>query len=98
MSSSRFLDTEGAGAYVGLSPRSLEGLRSRGGGPRYIKHGGQGSGRVLYRVQDLDCWLEARVRRSTSDPGPEREGDGKLPLDLASAGTAGLVDGGAEHR
>lgn len=63
----RWLMTKQAAEYVGLSPRTLEAYRVRGGGPTFIKHGGQRSGLVLYRPADLDEWLESRVRHSTSD-------------------------------
>jgi len=61
------LPTEHAAAYLGLSPKTLETLRTRGGGPPFLKLGR----RVVYRKADLDTWLAARVRRSTSDPGQQ---------------------------
>ena len=66
----RFLTNDAAAKYVGLSARTLEAYRVRGGGPVFIKHGGARSGLVLYPPADLDSWLDTRVRRSTSDPGP----------------------------
>ena len=60
------LDTDEAAAYLHLSPRTLERYRVTGEGPRFLKLGR----RVLYRRGDLDTWIESRVRRSTSDPGP----------------------------
>ena len=57
------LDNQAAAAYVGLSPYTLENLRSRGGGPAYSKLGR----RVIYRIEDLDAWLLASRRTSTSD-------------------------------
>jgi predicted DNA-binding transcriptional regulator AlpA len=59
------LPTLHAATYLGLSPKTLETLRTRGGGPPFLKLGR----RVVYRKADLDTWLAARVRRSTSDPG-----------------------------
>ena len=61
------LPTEHAATYLGLSPKTLETLRTRGGGPPFLKLGR----RVVYRKTDLDTWLAARVRRSTSDPGEQ---------------------------
>ena len=61
------LTTAEAAAYVGLSPRTLERYRVTGEGPTYLKVGR----RVLYRRTDLDKWLDMKVRRSTSDPGPQ---------------------------
>lgn len=57
------LSTPEAASYVGLSPATLETKRSRGGGPPFSKLGA----RVVYRREDLDAWLEARLRQSTSD-------------------------------
>ena len=60
------LTTTQAAAYVNMSPRTLERYRVTGEGPKYLKLGRL----VFYRQGDLDEWLDARVRRSTSDPGP----------------------------
>ena len=68
------LTTEEAAEYVGTSPRTLERYRVTGEGPRFLKVGRK----VLYRLADLDAWLETRVRRSTSDPGPHGVG-GSVP-------------------
>ncbi len=62
------LDQKAAARYLfgdGGSERTLEGWRLRGGGPRYLKIGR----RVVYRCRDLDAWLAARERTSTSDRG-----------------------------
>jgi predicted DNA-binding transcriptional regulator AlpA len=59
------LTTDQAGAFLGLSPTTLETLCTRGGGPPFVKLGR----RVVYRSEDLARWLAQRVRRSTSDPG-----------------------------
>ena len=59
--------TAEAAEYVGMSPRTLERYRVTGEGPKYLK-----IGRLVYYLQrDLDDWLKTKVRRSTSDPGPE---------------------------
>ena len=49
---SPWLDTEGAAAYLHLSPKSLTNLRSLHRGPRYSKAGA----RVLYHVEDIELW------------------------------------------
>lgn len=46
-----------------LSPRYLELLRQRGGGPPFISHGRA----VRYAVCDVDAWAATLKRRSTSD-------------------------------
>jgi predicted DNA-binding transcriptional regulator AlpA len=56
--------TPQAAAYVGLSTSTLEKFRLTGNGPAYQK---AGSKIVVYRVEDLDAWLSARRRTSTSD-------------------------------
>lgn len=69
MESPRYMPTRAAAEYVGLSHRTLEAYRVTGEGPPFIKHGGHGSGLVLYAPADLDAWIDSRRRRSTSDPG-----------------------------
>ena len=60
-----------AAAYVGLSASTLNKLRVFGGGPIFIKLGH----RVVYDRADLDAWMNARRRRSTSDDGSVAIGD-----------------------
>jgi len=59
------MTTPEAAEYVGLSPATLETLRTRGGGPVFAKLGA----RVVYEKDDLDRWLKERKRTSTSDHG-----------------------------
>jgi excisionase family DNA binding protein len=59
------LDTREAAKYVGLAPSTLETLRVRGGGPRFLKI----RRAVRYRFDDLEAWLSGCERRSTSDLG-----------------------------
>jgi len=66
-----FLTTTEAGQMLGLSPRTLEGLRVRGGGPPFRVHGARG-GRVVYCLSDLLEWSEASRRVSTSDCKPTK--------------------------
>ena len=61
----RYLRTPEAARFVGLSIRTLEKHRIYGTGPRYSKLGG----RVVYRVEDLQAWVESGAKASTSDPG-----------------------------
>jgi predicted DNA-binding transcriptional regulator AlpA len=61
----RRLRTTEAAAHCGLSRRTLEKLRVLGGGPVYMKIGRA----VVYDVDDLEAWLAAHRRRSTSDAG-----------------------------
>jgi predicted DNA-binding transcriptional regulator AlpA len=61
----RFVRTQQAAAYLGLSHRTLEKHRTYGTGPAYRKLGG----RVLYAIDDLQAWADRGARISTSDPG-----------------------------
>lgn len=60
-----FLTTDEAGAFLRLSPRTLEKQRVLGGGPRFRKFGA----RVVYAVEDLRTWANSRAYEMTSDPG-----------------------------
>ena len=57
------LDTGAAAVYTGTKPNYLEKLRCNGDGPVFIRL----SGLVRYDPDDLDTWLEAGKRQSTSD-------------------------------
>lgn len=59
----RYLITKEAGAFLGLSPRTLEKHRVYGTGPVYRKLGG----RVVYSIVDLQAWADLGARRCTSD-------------------------------
>lgn len=60
---SPFLNAAQAALYVGLSPRTLEKMRTHGGGPRFRKHGRY----VRYHIVDLDAWSQDRAHRTTRD-------------------------------
>jgi predicted DNA-binding transcriptional regulator AlpA len=57
------LDTRQAADHVGLSKSTLDKMRVYGGGPPFSKLGR----RVVYDSGDLDAWLDANRRASTSD-------------------------------
>ena len=57
------LRTREAAAYIGLAKSTLEKLRLTGNGPPYIRIGRV----VVYDPDDLDHWLAAHRRLSTSD-------------------------------
>ncbi len=59
-----YLTNDEAGAYLRLSPRTLEKMRVIGGGPRFRKFGR----RVMYAVTDLQAWADGRAFDMTSDP------------------------------
>ena len=55
------VSSHGAAEYLGLSVKTLANMRLVGRGPRYLKlHDGPRAG-VLYRISDLDAWLEERL-------------------------------------
>lgn len=57
------LTTQNAAERLGLSPRTLEALRVRGGGPSYLKLGRL----VRYEPAALEAWIDARRLASTSE-------------------------------
>ncbi len=61
----RFVRTQQAAAYLGLSHRTLEKHRTFGTGPAYRKLGG----RVVYAIEDLQAWADRGAKTSTTDPG-----------------------------
>ena len=67
----RYLSTRQAAAILGLSPRTLESYRVKGGGPPFFSC----CNRIRYLRADLDAWALQGRRVSTSDDGGE--GDAK---------------------
>jgi hypothetical protein len=51
------LDSKNAATYLGLSEKTLAMMRCKGTGPKYVKRG-----RIFYFLEDLDCWLNAEGR------------------------------------
>jgi predicted DNA-binding transcriptional regulator AlpA len=62
----RTLNTNEAATCLSLSRSRLAKLRWAGGGPKFIRVGRT----VLYRVSDLENWLDAQTRKSTSSLQP----------------------------
>jgi predicted DNA-binding transcriptional regulator AlpA len=60
--------TPEAARYLALAESTLTKLRLTGDGPPFVKVGPRA---VAYRKSDLDKFLEARLRQSTSDCGSE---------------------------
>jgi predicted DNA-binding transcriptional regulator AlpA len=59
----KVVTTVEAARLVGLSESTLAKLRLNGNGPIYCKLGR----RVVYRLADLEQWLQSRTTRDTSD-------------------------------
>ena len=56
------LNTREAAAYLTLKPVTLEAWRCRGGGPVFVKL----NKAVRYKQNDLDAFLDSRIRQNTS--------------------------------
>jgi predicted DNA-binding transcriptional regulator AlpA len=71
----RILRTPDAAHYLGLTASTLEKMRLSGRGPRFVRLGSRAVG---YAIGDLDSFIDAGRRDSTSDPGtlstPHRHG------------------------
>lgn len=57
----RYIRVREAAEYVGLSKSTLDKMRCFGGGPRFYKP----NKAVLYRTDDLDAWMQAKVQADT---------------------------------
>ena len=65
----QLVDEQSAARFLGLTIRTLQGWRYRGGDtPKYVRVSARC---IRYRRRDLREWAEARMRTSTSDPGAE---------------------------
>ena len=60
------LDEKQTAALLRVTTKAVQGWRYRGGGPRFVKVGRC----VRYRLEDLQAFVLAALRTSTSDPGP----------------------------
>jgi len=67
---SGFFDTRRAAAWLGLSPRTLDGYRVSGDGPAFHRFGN----RVRYRRADLDAWAARRRATTTAEADRLRTG------------------------
>lgn len=65
--SDKALTDKEAARITGLSYRTLQKLRTKGGGPLFVRYSNRA---IRYRRADLERWMEERVRCSTSDLGP----------------------------
>jgi len=59
----RLLTTVEAGEMLSLSPRTLEGLRRRGGGPVFVA---LSRNAIRYRQEDLQAWIASRTAPHTA--------------------------------
>ena len=63
---STLLNTSEAAKYLGISKAFLERDRWAGAKVQFIKIGARA---VRYRIQDLDTYIQSRIRQSTTDKG-----------------------------
>ena len=61
-----------AAKFINLTPRFLAMRRYKGGGPPHIRIS---KTRVMYVKSDLIAWIDGLRRNSTSDPGPDTDGE-----------------------
>ncbi len=60
------VDESESADFLDLTPRSMQAMRQRGGGPRFIRIS---SRCVRYTRTLLKTWADSRLRSSTSDSG-----------------------------
>ena len=60
------IDEKAAAAFLGLKVRTVQGMRQSGDGPRFIRIS---SRCIRYTRALLKAYTDARLRKSTSDPG-----------------------------
>jgi hypothetical protein len=60
-------DSIAAAPLLGVKPATLAFWRFKGIGPRFVKCGS----RVIYRLRDINDYLDRQTRKSTADPGPD---------------------------
>jgi predicted DNA-binding transcriptional regulator AlpA len=58
------IDEKKAAEYLGISHKTLQGYRVKGGGPPFIKVGERS---VRYKIADLINWAENRKKKNTSE-------------------------------
>ncbi|NCC61286.1 MAG: DNA-binding protein [Verrucomicrobiae bacterium] len=58
----QFLSETDAARFLSLSRKTLQRLRTKGGGPEFCKLGG----RVVYPLESLTSWAMGRICKSTS--------------------------------
>jgi hypothetical protein len=73
----RFLRTDEAAQWLGLSGRTLEKHRTYGTGPGYKKIGG----RVVYALMDLQAWADRGSMVSTTDRVDDRVRPARRPAE-----------------
>ena len=60
------VDEKAAASFLDMTPRSMQAMRQRGDGPQFIRIS---SRCIRYTRALLKSYADARMRKSTSDPG-----------------------------
>ena len=60
------IDERVAGSFLDLTHRTMQLMRQRGDGPRFVRLSARC---IRYRRADLKAWADERLRSSTSDTG-----------------------------
>lgn len=60
------LSSAQAAAMIGVRPNTLEVMRCKGKGPRFVKLGTAKQAGVVYRRSEVERWLSERTFASTS--------------------------------
>jgi excisionase family DNA binding protein len=63
----RLLKVQEAAEYTSMSKHTLNGLRVKGGGPKFVKLGSS----VRYQVSDLDEWIRSNKVAHTTERDSE---------------------------
>ena len=58
----RLLDQNDAAVYLGYSTAYMEKLRTKPGGPPFIKSDSSANAPVRYDIKDLEKWIDMRTR------------------------------------
>lgn len=66
---SRLLSPKELADILGVTPATLERWRVSGDGPKFVKLGNRAHSPVRYRVEDVQAFIAAQERSSTSDDG-----------------------------
>jgi predicted DNA-binding transcriptional regulator AlpA len=60
----RLVKTDGASEYTAVSVSRLEKMRLDGSGPKFVRLGGRA---VAYDLADLDVWIDAQQKLSSTN-------------------------------
>jgi DNA-binding transcriptional MerR regulator len=68
--SEELLSTNEAAKRLRIMPQTLRKWRGQGYGPPYVRVGKARTGRVYYRISDMEAWLADRTFISTEEEKP----------------------------